>query len=91
MNVFDKAKSEIKKLKVYINQIGKNYNESKNSVLKQSNISFSNGFWRYVDHTNKLATTGWKNKDTLIKNTSIIRFDKDTILLMKKRYLDEKD
>lgn len=63
----------------------------KNSVLKQSNILFFNGFWRYVDHTNKLATTGFKSRDALIKNTSILRFDKDTMLLMKKRYLDEKD
>lgn len=41
----------------------------------------------YVDHTNKLATTGFKDKDALCRYRDAIRFDKGTICLMQDRYL----
>lgn len=56
------------------------------SILKQSNIVYLNGYWRYVDQKNKLATIGFKNKKILIKNKDVIRIDKNTIPLMRKRY-----
>jgi len=56
------------------------------SILKQSNIVYLNGYWRYVDQKNKLATIGFKNKKILVKNKDVIRIDKNTIPLMRKRY-----
>jgi len=43
-------------------------------------------FWRFVDHTNKLLTTGWANIDNM--DIEIIRVDKVSIPYMLERYQD---
>lgn len=41
-------------------------------------------YWRYVDHKNKLLTTGFKYPEGL--SLDIIRVDKKTVSLMSERY-----
>ena len=58
----------------------------KSVVLKQNNILLCSTFYHYVDHTNRLVTPGFKTKEALLRNTDIIRFDKNTLILMEIRY-----
>ena len=62
------------------------YKNLKIAVLKQENILHSKHFYRYVDHKNKMATTGFIKKKALLQNSDCIRFDKETVALMKNRY-----
>jgi hypothetical protein len=58
----------------------------KNRTLKEKNIELKNGLYRYINHTDKLATTGFLSKENLEKNKDIIRFDSSTIEIMNNRY-----
>lgn len=56
-------------------------------VCTEANIQNTpDGYWRYVDHSEKLATTGFKSRNGLIKNEDIIRFDSGTLVRMRERY-----
>lgn len=47
------------------------------------------GEWfRFVDHNNKLLTTGFKSEYNLIKNSDIIRTSGSSIAIMQDRYQD---
>ena len=43
--------------------------------------------YRFVNHKEQLATTGFGSEVGLLKNVDIIRFDAGTLTLMKARYL----
>lgn len=62
-------------------------NELKQRTLTESNITQTDdGYYRYVNHQDKLMTTGFQTKEVLLKYTGDIRFDKITIMLMQERY-----
>lgn len=64
-----------------------NNRELMNETLKEENIQVSKkGFYCYVNHAKKIATTGFATKGTLKKWTTNIRFSNDTIEIMKQRY-----
>jgi len=64
------------------------YDILKKAVLNQDNILFCGNNYRYVSHINQIASCGFKTKNSLIRNTDIIRFDKDTLKTMQDRYID---
>lgn len=55
-------------------------------TLRDKNIEFSNNFFRYINHDDRLATTGFKTRSGLEKWSNEIRFDLRTIETMQKRY-----
>ncbi len=55
-------------------------------TIIDDNIMFDGKFYRYVNHDDKLLTTGFSDKNGLLKNKNIIRFDKLTIPIMRDRY-----
>ena len=58
----------------------------KPAFLNEDNIIFYDKCFRYIDHKNKLLTTGFKTQEALISNTDMIRFDDGTVKLMQERY-----
>lgn len=64
------------------------YGQLKRATLIPDNIVYKDGIYRYVNHKDKLATTGFTNRPGLEKNTDIIRFDFGTVDRMKARYKD---
>ena len=61
----------------------------KQSTLNDDNIVMTpDGYYRYVNHLDKLATTGFGNTGGLMRNVDIIRFDDRTITKMRQRYAD---
>lgn len=61
-------------------------NELKQRTLVEANIVQDDGYYHYVNHQDKLMTTGFRTKEALLKYTGDIRFDKATIILMQNRY-----
>ena len=55
-------------------------------MLDKFVIVYFCGHFRFVDHINRLATTGFKTKDKLLEYSSSIRFDKGTLVIMIERY-----
>lgn len=68
--------------------ISTDYGQLKRATLIPDNIVLKDGIYLYVNHKDKLATTGFTNRPGLEKNTDIIRFDYGTIQRMKARYKD---
>lgn len=66
--------------------VGDLMTQLKARTLSDENIVEVDGFFRYVNHFNKLATTGYGTRVNLIKNKDLFRFDTNTIKLMKERY-----
>jgi hypothetical protein len=65
------------------------FNQLRERTLKPENIVLSdNGFYRYVNHIDYLATTGWITKERLLAYTDNLRFDENNIHNMKLRYID---
>ena len=67
----------------------------KNKVINNKNIIYtSEGYFRFIDHYNKLLTTGFRTKEKLITYKDDIRFDVGTIIVMynnyEKLYADKK-
>jgi hypothetical protein len=63
------------------------FTQIKQQTLTLDNLTkTSDNVYRYVNHELKLATTGFMNKEGLLKNTDIIRFDTGTIKLMESQY-----
>ena len=61
----------------------------KNNTLKVDNIAKTiDGYYRYVNHGDKLVTTGFTTKEMLLKYTKDIRFDDQTVKRMSIRYVD---
>lgn len=58
----------------------------KNKTITDNNIMFDGKYYRYVNHDDKLLTTGFGIKDGLLRNKDIIRFDDLTIPRMRDRY-----
>jgi hypothetical protein len=44
-------------------------------------------YYRFVNHSERLATTGFSSEVGLLKNADIIRVDEGTLALMRARYL----
>ena len=65
------------------------YETLKLNTVKEENISFVNGFFRYINHSDRLATTGFSTKEGLIRNKMAFRFDPQTIYIMRGRYESE--
>jgi len=55
-------------------------------MLDKFVIVYFCGHYRYVDHSKRLATTGFKTKEKLLEYSSSIRFDKGTLHTMIERY-----
>jgi hypothetical protein len=67
------------------------FNELKNNTIKDDNIvKTSDGYFRYINNKDGLSTTGFKTKEKLIDYSKDIRFDNNTIKLMKQRFKDYK-
>lgn len=66
---------------------------SKNAAIPESPqweiISTPDGSYRYVNHDEKLLTTGFGSEEGLRRNADIIRMDAGTLDLMRKRYAKE--
>ena len=62
--------------------------ELKERTIDLKNIVCIDGTFRYVNHIDKVATIGFGSMHALVDNRRMIRFDKGTLLLMQKRYLD---
>lgn len=60
--------------------------EIKASTLKPENIHFNNDFFRYTNHVDKVATTGFRTIEDLHKYTAELYFSGPTIEVMQKRY-----
>ena len=58
----------------------------KAKTITYDNIMFDGKFYRYVNHDDKLLTTGFSIKNGLLRNKDIIRFDDLTIPVMRDRY-----
>jgi hypothetical protein len=59
----------------------------KKKTLNPSNITKTwDGYFRYINHEEKLLTTGYLIEKNLKKNSNMIRFDTGTIERMKARY-----
>ncbi len=63
------------------------YIDIKNRTIQPCNITHDN-YYRYINHIDKLATTGYKSFDMLVCYKDNIRFDSYTIKIMKTRYTD---
>lgn len=64
-------------------------NELKEATLKEENIvQTQDGYFRYVNHQDGLATTGFRTRIGLLMWTANIRFDDKTVELMKARYME---
>ena len=61
-------------------------NDLKAKTITDDNIMFDGKFYRYVNHDNKLLTTGFSIKNGLLRNKDIIRFDNLAIPTMRYRY-----
>ncbi len=44
--------------------------------------------YRFVNHTERLASTGFGSEVGLLKNADIIRIDAGTLAIMRTRYLE---
>lgn len=51
-------------------------------------IQTDDGYFRYVNHKDRLLSTGFSNVAGLLKNTKHIRVDTPAIDLMRRRYAD---
>jgi len=68
-------------------QLDDHIKQIKSEVLNTDNIEKTNdGYYRYICHKLKLATTGFRTREALLRNTDIIRFDPSTINLMENNY-----
>lgn len=66
-----------------------NFQELKTRTLVPANIEqTADGFYRYINHQDKLSTTGFGTKEALSEYAPIIRFDVQTVKDMTKRYLN---
>lgn len=55
-------------------------------TIQDCNITFIARYWRYVNHADKLVTTGFKIKRSLIINKDNIRFNDESVIYMRDRY-----
>jgi len=62
--------------------------ELKNRTLQDSNIAKPDGYFRYINDVDKLATTGFKTMEALKRYADAMRFDDLAVDLMEKRYVD---
>lgn len=49
-------------------------------------IQTHDGLWRFVNHTHRLLTTGFKTEATLIGYKDVIRFDEAAVKIMQEQY-----
>ena len=65
------------------------YTDIKNRTITPENITKTkDNYFCFVNHPDKLVTTGFLQKENLLKYQNDIRFDSFTIERMKKRYSD---
>ena len=55
-------------------------------TLHDDNIQFVDNYYRFVNHTDRLATTGFKTRLALQNAINAIKFDTKTVEIMQKRY-----
>lgn len=60
-----------------------------NTIIPSNIVKTKDSYYRYVNHDNKLLTTGFKTEKALLKYSNDIRFDSKTVSLMKDRYNNE--
>ena len=60
--------------------------ELKKQTIKDDNIALVDGFYRYVNHDDRICTTGFGTPEALKKYSGNIRFDNRTVELMTRRY-----
>ncbi len=59
-------------------------------IYEMDIIKTDDGFYRFINHKESLLSTGFRAESNLIKYKNCIRFDKDTINIMIKRYFIHK-
>ena len=57
-----------------------------NATRQFESVQTEDGFFRVVNHTDGLLTTGWRTEEGLKEGFHLIRFSDSTIELMKARY-----
>ena len=57
------------------------------NTLNTSNITQVDGFYRFINHIDKIATTGFRSKDVLLVYADSIRFDSQALSRMNSRYV----
>lgn len=60
----------------------------KDRTLQKSNIHLVEGFHRFINTEDRLATTGFKDKKVLWENRHSFRFDENAIRRMNERYAE---
>ena len=70
----------------FINHHDPQMKELKQKTIKGENIVFVGEYFRYVNHPEKLLTTGFKQVKSLQEYSNDIRFDTKTLEIMKDRY-----
>lgn len=62
--------------------------EKTNTIKNENIVQTPDGYFRYVNHADKLATTGFGTREALLKYSDNIRFDVGTIPQMQARYAE---
>lgn len=71
----------------YVKVMNEDFLILKNRTLQAENIvKTEDGYYRYVNHRDRLVTTGFGILAGLLRNTDIIRFDAATVAIMRGRY-----
>lgn len=64
------------------------FNQLRDSTIQKSCITCTEGYFRFVNHIDKIATTGYKFENTLWIRREDFRFDAITLREMKTRYAE---
>lgn len=63
-----------------------NYSDIKKGLLREKNIEFIDGNFRYIDREGHLATVGFRTKEALLYDDNIEHISTDSIESMNRRY-----
>ena len=64
------------------------YNLRSRTII-DDNILLVDGFYRYVNHSDKVSTSGFGTRKTLLKYSGNFRFDSSSLGIMKDRYIKQ--
>ncbi len=62
------------------------HNRLKEYTLTNSNIEFKDHYYRYINHIDRLATTGFNSRERLVSYSDTLRFDTNTVKVMQQIY-----
>lgn len=58
------------------------------TITTDNIVKTADDYYRFVNHADKLVTTGFKAKDKLLEYSDMIRFDNGTLAIMQERYFN---